>query len=151
MFRTVMAAMFAVGAFTSPVQGPARAAGQASPPRGGTQPGPGPALGVFPPNATRVVARVVAQKTYKADSLVGEPPVGAPGTTVDAVTLAIEQASQAQPEVPVGPAVGTIEAFSRAPLPRGLVGRHVEAIVTLAGNTLASRWFVSEIRPLPHP
>jgi hypothetical protein len=98
--------------------------------RGGAQPGSGPALGIFPPNATRVTAKV--QKVSD-----------------DTVTLEILDARQARPDVAMGPAAGTIEAVSREPLPAGLVGRRIEATITLAGDTQASRWFISEIQSLP--
>ncbi len=114
------------GACASPVQAPA----QPAPPRGGSQPGSGPARGVFPENATRVTA--IVQKIS--------------GTTL---TLEIQDARQATPDLPMGPAVGTIDAVSREPLPAGLTGRRIEATVTLVGDTLASRWFIAEIRTLP--
>jgi len=112
------------GACASPVDAPA----QPIPPRGGGQ--PGPARGVFPENATRVTG--IVQRIS--------------GTTL---TLEIQNARQATPDLPMGPAVGTIEATSREPLPAGLAGRRIEATVTLVGDTLASRWFISEIRTLP--
>ena len=112
------------GACASPVHAPA----QPAPPRGGGQ--PGTALGVFPPNATRVTARV--QKVAG-----------------DTVTLEIEDARQARDDMAMGPANGTIQAIAREPLPAALTGRHIEATVTLTGDTLASRWFVSDIRVLP--
>ena len=116
------------GACASPVHAPSPAVGQPAPPRGGGQ--PGPARGVFPPNATRVTAKVLQ-------------------VSGDTLTLEIEDARQAQPDVAMGPANGVIEAVSRDPLPAGLAGRRIDAIVTLTGDTLASRWFVSEIRTLP--
>jgi hypothetical protein len=113
-----------VGACASPAQAPA----QPMPPGGGAQ--PGTALGVFPPNATRVIARVQQ-------------------VSGDTLTLAIEDARQAQPDLPMGPANGTIQVVSRETLPAGLAGRRIEATVKLTGDTMASRWFVSDIRTLP--
>ncbi|HEU5194596.1 MAG TPA: hypothetical protein VFW70_07630 [Methylomirabilota bacterium] len=118
-----------VVASASPVTSLYPAAAQPVPPRGGGQPR-GPALGVFPANATRVTARV--QKVS--------------GNTI---TLEIEDARPARPDLPMGPAAGTIEAVSSEPLPAGLTGRHIDAMVTLVGDTQASRWLVSEIRTLP--
>ena len=133
------------GVCASPVHAPA----QPMPPRGGGQSGSGPERGVFPENLTRVTAKVIAQKTYKTDSLPAYPYVGELPPTVDAVTIAVQQARPARPNVETGPAVGTLEAFSRTPLPPGLAGRDIEATLTLAGDTLASRWFISDIRTLP--
>ena len=113
-----------VGACTSSVQAPA----QPAPPGGGAP--PGTALGVFPPNATRVTARV---RQVSGDTL----------------TLEIEDARQARADLPMGPANGTIQVVSREPLPAGLAGRRIEATVSLTGDTQASRWFVSDIRMLP--
>src|SRR5437773_7503151 len=59
--RAVMVAVLAVGACASPVQAPARAVGQPPPSGDGQGGGPGPALGIYPPNATRVTAHVVRQ------------------------------------------------------------------------------------------
>jgi len=95
------------------------------------------------------MAKVLAQKTYRTDALPAYPYVGELPPTLDAVTIEIENARPARPGVETGPAVGTIEAFSRDPLPPGLTGRRIEATVTLTGDTLASRWFISEIRTLP--
>jgi hypothetical protein len=85
---------------------------------------------VFPENATRVTARV---RNVSGNTL----------------TLEIQAARQARPDLPMGPAAGTIEAVSREPLPSGLAGRRIDATVTLVGDTQASRWLVSDIRTLP--
>jgi hypothetical protein len=147
MSRVMVAAVLA-GACASPVaQAPPGAAGQPAP-NAGALPGPGPALGIYPPNATRVTARVLRRAVYAAESLPPRPYVP-PGTTLYALTIEIQDARQARPDVAMGPAVGTIEAFSRDPLPADLVGQRIEATVTLAGDTRASRWLISDIRPLP--
>ena len=67
----------------------------------------------------------------------------------DTLTLEILEARQARPDVAIGPAVGTIEAVSRGLLDPALAGRRIEAVVSIVGDTLASRWLISEIRPLP--
>lgn len=94
-----------------------------------------PALGIYPQNATRVTAHVLRQHTYAT-----EPRY--------AVTLEIESARQARADLPMGPAAGTIEAFSREPLAAALAGRRIEAVVTITGDTLASRWLISDVRVL---
>ena len=94
-----MVAVLAAGACGPSFPSPGRTASQPVPPRG-AQPGPGPARGVFPPNATRVIATV--QKV-----------------SGDTLTLEILEARQARP------------------------------VVSIVGDTLASRWLISEIRPLP--
>jgi len=135
------------GACASPVQAPAPVVAQPTPPRGGGQ--PGPARGVFPENAARVTAKVLAQKTYRSDSLPAYPYVGELPATLDALTIEIQDARPARADVQMGPAIGTLEAFSRTPLPPGLTGQRIEATLTLAGDTLASRWFISDVRTLP--
>ncbi len=146
-----MVAVLAVGACASPVPSPPRAESQAPPrPGGGAQPGRGPALGVFRENATRVTAIVRDQRTYAIDSLPPKPAVGEPGTSIQALTIEIQNARAARGDVPMGPAAGTIEAFSRDPLPAIAVGQRIEATVTLIGDTLASRWLISDIRILPN-
>src|SRR5438093_5170386 len=130
MSRAVMVAVLAAGACGPSFPSPGRTASQPLPPRGAQQPGPGPAGGVFPPNATRGFATV--QKV-----------------SGDTLTLEILEARQARPDVAIGPAVGTIEAVSRGLLDPGLAGRRIEAVVSIVGDTLASRWLISEIRPLP--
>ena len=112
------------GACASAVHAPA----QPAPPRGGGQ--LGPALGVFPANASRVTATVRK-------------------VSGNALTLEIQDVRQARADLPMGPAYGTIEAISREPLPAELAGRRIDATVTLVGDTQASQWFVSEIRTLP--
>jgi hypothetical protein len=131
MWRAVLVAVVAVGACASPLQAPPFATGQPLPPSGGAQPGRGlPPLGVFPPNETRVVGRVLA-------------------ATGSSVTLEILDARPARPDIAMGPAVGTIDAVARDPIDRALVGRRIEAVLTLIGDTRSSRWLVTEIRTLP--
>lgn len=129
--RAVMVAVLAVGACASPVQAPVRAVGQPPPPGDGQGGGPGPALGIYPPNATRVTAHVVRQ-------------------TDRTLTIEIQNARQARPDVAMGPAVGTIDAVSRDPLDPSLTGRRIEAVISLVGDTQTSRWFISDIRTLPN-
>lgn len=99
------------------------------PPRGG-QPGGAEALGVYPENATRVTAIV---RRVSGDTL----------------TLEILDARPAQPDRPMGPAVGTLEAVARERVDTALAGSRIEATVSLVGDTRASRWLVFDIRPLP--
>ena len=111
-------------------------------------PGAGPALGVFPPNATLVTATVLGQGTTTADYLPAQPDIPA-GTTLHSLTLDVQTARQARGDRPVGPAAGVIEVVSTQPIAGGLVGRRIEAELTLVGTTRASRWLISHIRPLP--
>ena len=129
MSRAVVVAAL-VGASTVPLHPLFQASAQPTLPRGGGQPSQGPALGVFPENATRVTAMVQ-------------------NVSGNTLTLEIQAVRQARPDLPMGPAAGTIQAVSREPLPSGLAGRRIDATVTLVGDTQASRWFVSDIRTLP--
>ena len=71
------------------------------------------------------------------------------GTVLPSLTIEIQTARPARQDIAMGPATGVIEAYSSAPLPAGIVGRRIEAVVTLVGTTRASRWLISEIRTLP--
>ena len=148
MTRLFLATALAVGASAGPLRPPGPAAAQpAAPPAPAAQAGR-PALGVFPPNATRVTATVVRQGTTVAEYLPAQPDVPA-GTTLPSLTIEIQTASQARVDLPVGPAVGVIDVVSREPLPPALIGRRIDAEITLVGTTRASRWVISHIRALP--
>ena len=142
MLRAAVVALL-VGVSVSPAHASASAP---RPPRHG--PTSGPALGVFPVNATRVTARVVARKTYAADALPDRPSIDAAGPSIEALTLEVQEARPARPDVAMGPAAGTLEAFSREPLPSIAIGQRIEATVTLVGDTQAHRWLISDVRVL---
>jgi hypothetical protein len=148
MSRAVLVAVLA-GACASPVHAPSPAIGQPiPPPPPGGGPRSGPPLGVFPPNATRVTGRVLAHAVKAAEHIDAQPAIE-PGTRLDALTIQIQDARAARPDVAMGPAAGTIEVFSRDPLDPALVGKRIEAVITLTGTTRASRWLISDIRTLP--
>jgi len=109
--------------------------------------GAGPALGVFPANATLVTAKVMRQGTTTADYLPAQPDIPA-GATLHSLTIDVQTARQARGDLAVGPAAGVIEVVSPQPIAAGLVGRRIEAEITLVGTTRASRWMISHIRPL---
>ena len=148
MTRLFLATALAVGASAGPLRpsGPV-AAQPVAPPAPAAQPGR-PALGVFPPNATRVIAKVLRQGTTVAEYLPSQPDVPA-GMTLPSLTIEIETAHQARADLPVGPAVGVIDVVSREPIPAVLIGRRIDAEITLVGTTRASRWVISHIRTLP--
>ena len=110
-------------------------------------PGAGPALGVFPSNATLVTATVMGQGTTTAVYLPSQPDIPA-GATLHSLTIDVQTARQARGDLAVGPAAGVIEVVSPQPIAAGLVGRRIEAELTLVGTTRASRWMISHIRPL---
>jgi hypothetical protein len=95
-----------------------------------------------------VTATVVRQGTTVAEYLPAQPDVPA-GMTLPSLTIEIQTASQARVDLPVGPAVGVIDVVSREPLPPALIGRRIDAEITLVGTTRASRWVISHIRALP--
>ena len=144
MSRAALVALLLLGAAVSVVDAAGSAPGP-SPRPGGRS---GPALGVFPANATRVTARVVARKTYAVDSLAGRPAIDVSGSSIEALTLEIQEARPARPDVAMGPAAGTLEALSREPLPAIAVGQRIEATVTVVGDTQAHRWLISDVRVL---
>jgi len=103
---------------------------------------------VFPLSATHVTAKVLRQGSAPVAYLPSQPDIP-DGTVLPTLTIEIEAARQAHQDIAMGPANGLIEAYSRAPVPVGIVGRRIEAVLTLVGTTRASRWLISEIRPLP--
>ena len=106
------------------------------------------AVGIIPPNASRITATVVQRSVWPPGSLSGVRPAVRPDRTHASLTLEILSAA------PVDPAVGSqarpgmvIEAFSPEPLAADLVGTVITAVVELTGTTLGTRWLISGIDP----
>ena len=95
-----------------------------------------------------MTAKVLRQASAAVAYLPSQPDIPE-GTVLPALTIEIQAARQARPDVAMGPATGVIEAYSRQPVPAGIVGRRIEAVLTLVGTTRANRWLISEIRTLP--
>jgi len=120
---------------TAPAAAPARSAPAAT-----------PAPGKMPPNASRVTARVLRHTVYPPGSIVARPPVR-PNATVYSLTLDILSVDPGAPDATITAVPGTLEAFSYDPLSAELVGREIEAVVALTGDTRATRWFITSIQP----
>ena len=80
---------------------------------------------MFPPNATEVTAKVLRQGSAAVAYLPSQPDVP-DGTVLPSLTIEIETARPARQDIAMGPAAGVIEAYSRAPIPTGIVGRRIE-------------------------
>jgi hypothetical protein len=66
------------------------------------------------------------------------------------VTLSVLSSSAQAPEYENMVLPGsTVEAFSCTVMPPDLTGKRIEAVLTLAGNTRATRWWISHVRVLP--
>lgn len=105
-----------------------------------------PALGVIPPNASRVTATVVDQKTWAPGTLRGSGPPVRPGVTLYSLTIAVQTSVPARPDVPsVADPGTTLEVFSMTPFAADLVGRTIVATVEERGDTRAGRWWISDI------
>lgn len=105
-----------------------------------------PAPGVIPPNASRIVGVVVAEATWPPGSLLGSRPAVHPDQTLYSLTLRVEHVAPAFPTMSSVAQGGVVQAFLSSPPPPGLVGKTIEALLELRGDTQATRWWVSDIR-----
>ncbi len=109
---------------------------------------PAPALGVIPPNGSRVTATVRQRVVWPPGSLAGTQPAVRPNRTWYSLTLDVVGAAPAAPTLASLARPGTvIEVFSSEPLSDELVGRAIAAVVELTGTTQGTRWIISEITP----
>jgi hypothetical protein len=112
-------------------------------------PAGGPALGILPPNASRVVARVIKHDVYPPGSPRTSRRPLHPARTFYSFTLEIQTAAPAREDQGSMAQSGVVvEAFSETPLPTGVVGRRVEAIVSRIGDTRSSEWLITDVQPL---
>lgn len=133
-------------------RGPDCLSGETTSPRT-TSPGPGAAPappGPAPPNASRIVADVLKRSVWAPGTLPVPPLPSNPDRSVSSVTLSVVSSRAEAPEYENLMLPGsTVEAFSCSVVPPELTGKRIEAVATLAGDTRATRWWVSEIRVLP--
>jgi len=107
-----------------------------------------PALGVVPPNGSRITATVRERKVWPPGSLAGTQPAVRPNLTLYSLTLEVVNAAPTVPTVEniARPGI-VIEAFSFEPLSADLVGTTIGAVVELTGTTQGTRWQISQIVP----
>lgn len=108
-----------------------------------------PALGLMPRNASRITAKVIKYTVWPPGSLGGTRPAVRPNQTLYSLVLEIQTSAPVQADLSsVAEPGSVIEAFSFDVLPAGLMGKMIEAIVQLTGDTMGTRWQVSNIRVL---
>lgn len=108
-----------------------------------------PALGIVPPNGSRITAKVLKYTVWPPGSLSSTRPAVRPNQTLYSVTLEIQTSAPVQTDLSsVAQPGSVIEAFSFDLLPAGLTGKTVEAIVQLTGDTMGRRWQIANIRVL---
>jgi hypothetical protein len=108
-----------------------------------------PPLGIMPPNASRIKAKVLKDTVWPPGSLTGTRPAVRPNRTLYSLTLDIQTSAPVQRDLSsVAQPGSVIEAFSFDVLPAGLTGQTIEAVVQLTGDTMGMRWQISNIRAL---
>jgi hypothetical protein len=96
------------------------------------------------------VADVLKHSVWAAGSLPTPLPPVPPDKVLHSLTVSIVSSAEQAPERRNLAQPGTtVEAFSCAPLAPNLVGRKIEGILMLTGDTRGTRWWVSGIRVLP--
>jgi hypothetical protein len=122
----------------------ASAAGQRSPSGGPADPGP------VSPNASRVVADVLKRSVWAPGTLPVPPLPSNPDRTIFSLTLSLASSAALAPKYENLAFPGsTLEAFSCAAVPAELIGRRIEAVLTLTGEARSTRWWISDIHVLP--
>ena len=108
-----------------------------------------PALGITPPNGSRITARVLKYTVWPPGSLSGTRPAVRPNQTLYSVMLEIQTSAPVQTDLSsVAQPGSVIEAFSFDLLAAGLTGKTIAAVVQLTGDTMGRRWQIANIRVL---
>jgi hypothetical protein len=109
-----------------------------------------PALGLVPPNASRITATVLISSVWPPGSLGHVRPAVRPDRTLYSLTLRVVTAAPVDPSVSAGAQPGDlIEAFSGLAPDADLLGQRITAVVRLTGTTLGTRWEISDIEVVP--
>ncbi len=120
------------------------AAGQQS--SSGNPASPGPVS----PNASRVVADVLKRSVWAPGTLPVPPLPSNPDRAVFSLSLSVASSTALAPEYENLAFPGsTVEAFSCTAVPAELTGQRIAAILTLAGEPHATRWWISDIHVRP--
>jgi hypothetical protein len=100
-----------------------------------------------PANGSLVTATVLHFSTWPPGSLEGKLPIVFPDQTLDSLTVKIQTSQPANPlEKSLAVPGSTVEVFSRDRLSSDLVGKRIEAILQLTGDTRGVRWWISKVR-----
>lgn len=101
------------------------------------------APGGVPPNASRVTAVVVAHKVWPPGSLTNVRPLVSPTDTFHSVDLKILTSEFGVPNLShLAPVGQTLSVFSGKTIPDDIVGKKIEANITLTGSTEGTRWML---------
>ena len=100
-----------------------------------------------PPNASRVTASVFNYSVWPPGSLRGTVPPLPLDQTHYSLMLEIHSSTPESPELDsLARPRTTIEAFSANVLDSNLVGKKIQATLTLTGDTSGVRWLISNVR-----
>ena len=112
-----------------------------------TQPTPPPPRQVFP-NGSRITGTVHKYSVWPPGSLKGKKPPVPLDQTLYSFSVEVLSSVAESPELEnYAWRTGiVIEAFSAEPLAPDLVGKKIEATLTLTGATDGMRWYISNVR-----
>ncbi len=103
-----------------------------------------------PPNASRVTATVRKYAVLPPGSLKKTLPLVSPDQTLYSLTVEIHTSQPENSGLESFARPGTIiEAFSTDEFASDLVGKKIEATLSLTGDTRGVRWQISKVRTLP--
>lgn len=109
-----------------------------------------PPPGRVPPNASRVIGTVLKDSLWPPGSLENTLPPVPPDQTLYSVTLEIHASDPERSNLDSLAVPGAvIEVFSPEVLASDLVGKKLQAVVTLTGDTSGVRWWISNVRSVP--
>jgi hypothetical protein len=109
-----------------------------------------PPPGRVPPNTSRIIATVLKDSLWPPGSLENTLPPVPPDQTLYSVTLEIHASDPERSNLDSLAVPGAvIEAFSPEVLASDLVGKKLQAVVTLTGDTSGVRWWISNVRSVP--
>ena len=108
---------------------------------------PGPPPAPVRPNASRITGNVLKYSVWPPGSLKGKKPPVPPDQTLYSFRLEILTSDRVSPELGhhAWPPGIVIETFSTEALSPDLVGKKIEAILMITGDTDGMRWFISNI------
>jgi hypothetical protein len=109
-----------------------------------------PPPGPVPPNASRVIAAVLKHSFWPPGSLKNALPPVPPDQTHYSLLIEINESVRENADLDNLARHGAvIEAFSSETLASNLVGRKIEAIIRLTGDTDGVRWWISNLTVIP--
>ena len=95
-------------------------------------------------------ATVLSAKTWPPGSFTGAQPRVPADQPLFSVELQVTSAQPAAENLSsLAEAGATLEVFSARPFPDGIVGKSVDATITLTGTSEGVRWMLQTLSPLP--